>query len=68
MIKDARNRKWMMRFKQYRKGWLWNAHYREAGLGLSSTKLFPSRAQAEADARRHIQGRDPIAEKLEFSK
>jgi hypothetical protein len=25
-------------------------------------------AQAEADARLHIQGRDPIAEKLEFSK
>jgi len=25
MIKDTKGRKWLMRFKQYRQGWHWDA-------------------------------------------
>jgi hypothetical protein len=64
MIRDAKGRKWSMRFKQYQSGWYWEARHKSAG--QESGQAFKSKALAEADARRCIQGRDAIAEGAEF--
>jgi hypothetical protein len=59
MIKDAKGRKWFMRFKQHQTGWYWEA--RHGNSGQASTQGFETKALAEDDARRSIQGRDAIA-------
>ena len=61
MIRDAKGHKWFMRFKQYRDGWQWTASGPNCGI-TSDLKLFPTRALAEADARRSIQSCDRVAE------
>jgi hypothetical protein len=65
VIKDAKGRKWFMRFKQYRNGWYWEARRGNAGQS-SGFDLFATKALAEADARRVIQGRDAIAATQEY--
>jgi hypothetical protein len=55
----------MMRFKQRENGWRWEARHGMFGNG-SGMKLFETKAQAEADALRKIQGHDSIAETKEF--
>jgi hypothetical protein len=90
MIKDAKGRKWFMRFK-YRgkplvphggalaravktgrmrpsarqRGWQWEARHEMYGQS-SGLKLFATKALAENDARRRIQGHDSIAYSQEF--
>jgi hypothetical protein len=60
MIRDAKGRKWMMRFKQYQQGWHWDA--RHGGQGLESgLDFFATKALAEADARRYLQSSDHVA-------
>jgi hypothetical protein len=65
MIKDAKGRKWAMRFKQYQEGWLWEARWKNNGQS-SGVMLFETKALAEDDARRRIQGRDAIALTAEY--
>ena len=65
MIKDAQGRKWFMRFKQYRNGWHWEAWHKNAG--QEAGQMFKTKAAAEADARRIIQGHDAIAQMREYS-
>ena len=65
MIKDAKGRKWMMRFKLYQQGWHWEACWRNS-LSQSSKEFFESRAAALADARRVIQRYDLVAQSREF--
>jgi hypothetical protein len=60
MIKDAKGRKWFMRFKQYQTGWQWNARCGNHGQS-SGAELFATKALAEADARRVIPSRDVVA-------
>jgi hypothetical protein len=60
MIRDAKGRKWFMRFKQYRNGWHWDAQC-EKGSGMEAGRTFETKLLAEADARRAIQGKDHIA-------
>ena len=60
MIRDAKGRKWSMRFKQYRNGWHWEAKHNKNG-GFEAGQMFKTKAAAEADARSSIQDRDPIA-------
>jgi hypothetical protein len=69
MIRDAKGHKWFMRFKQYREGWRWDAHS-ECGGGCidSGWQLFPTKAAAEADARRYIQSCDHVAYAKEFTR
>src|SRR5262245_66536573 len=70
MIKDAKGRKWYLRFKQYTNGWRWEAVWRERGrnrVGQNcGDELFATRALAEADARRTIRSRDVIAMSSEY--
>jgi hypothetical protein len=56
MIKDAKGRKWLLRFKQYRQGWHWDARWKESFGQSSGMRLFKTEARAEQDARRVIQG------------
>ena len=44
MIRDAKGHKWFMRFKQYREGWNWDACNYDGGGGITSFKLFPTKA------------------------
>jgi hypothetical protein len=60
MIRDAKGRKWFMRFIKYQKGWQWNATHKNHGQS-SGENLFKTKAEAEADARQDIQGHDSIA-------
>jgi len=60
MIKDAKGRKWFMRFKQYREGWQWTARHHGQGID-SGWQLFPTRAAAEEDARHFILSCDHVA-------
>jgi hypothetical protein len=64
MIKDAEGRKWFMRFKQYRRGWYWEARHGNAGQG--SGQGFKTKALAEDHARRVIQGHDAFAHAKEY--
>jgi hypothetical protein len=66
MIRDAKGRKWLMRYKQYQQGWHWDAQHH--GHGIESNKGFETRALAEADARVAIQGRDTIALSQEYTR
>jgi hypothetical protein len=66
MIKDAKVRKWSMRFKQYRQGWRWEARHEFHGRGCRWDEFFQTKALAEADARRTIQSRDSIAASMEY--
>ena len=59
MIKDAKGRKWAMRFKQYKDGWSWEARHENSGCGAG--QAFATKALAEADAIRFIRGHDAIA-------
>ena len=68
MIRDAKGHKWFMRFKQYREGWNWDACNYDGGGGITSFKLFPTKADAEADARRSIQSCDHVAYAKEFAR
>jgi hypothetical protein len=65
MIKDAQGRKWAMRFKQYDRGWGWEArcgnHGQSSGMNLFATKVL-----AANDAYRTIQGRGAIAVGREY--
>jgi hypothetical protein len=65
MIRDSRNRKWFLRFKQYKQGWSWEARCGAHGQG-SGFNFFATRALAEADARRSIQSGDAIASGKEY--
>jgi hypothetical protein len=65
MIRDAKGRKWFLRFKQYRQGWHWEARCGNYGQE-SGLNFFASKALAEDDARRSIQSRDSIAESSEY--
>jgi hypothetical protein len=64
MIKDAKGRKWFMRFRQYRNGWHWEA--RHGHIGQQAGRVFKTKVLAEDDARRSIQGRDAIAVSQEY--
>jgi hypothetical protein len=64
MIRDAKRRKWLMRFKQYQQGWRWEALWKN--LGQSSESFFESRAAAMADAERVIQSHDAVAQAQEY--
>jgi len=68
MIRDAKGHKWYMRFKQYREGWQWDAHNKDGGGGITSFKLFATRAAAEDDARRYIQSWDHVAYAKEYTR
>lgn len=68
MIRDAKGHKWYMRFKQYREGWNWDAHNKDAGGGITSFELFATKALAEADARRSIQSCDHVAYCKEYTR
>jgi hypothetical protein len=59
MIRDAKGRKWFMRFKQYREGWHWEAQHK--GCGMEAGRVFDTKALAEADARNAIQSCDHVA-------
>jgi hypothetical protein len=63
MIRDAKGRKWFLRFKQYREGWAWDAKC--SGMGMDAGKCFPTKILAMDDARRDIQSRDHVAEMQE---
>jgi hypothetical protein len=63
MIKDAKGRKWFMRFKRWRNGWTWEA--RHGNLGQETGQTFKTKALAEDDARRSIQGHDAVAQASE---
>jgi hypothetical protein len=65
MIKDAKGRKWSMRFKQYQQGWQWDARWKYHGQ-TSGMTLFKTKALAEEDARRTIQSGDAVAAAEEF--
>jgi hypothetical protein len=65
MIRDAKGRKWYLRFKQYRNGWYWEAQCKGHGQS-SGWNFFPTRALAETDARRCISTFDAIAASAEF--
>ena len=65
MIKDAKGRKWFIRFKQYLDGWHWEARHSQYGQ-QSTGQGFKTKALAEDDARRSIQGRDAIAASHEY--
>ena len=62
MIKDAKGRKWHMRFRQYRQGWQWEAQCRRhhIGQGCGWDEFFATKALAEDDARRRIQSRGGV--------
>jgi|GraSoiStandDraft_17_1057272.scaffolds.fasta_scaffold1317181_2 hypothetical protein len=60
MIKDAKGRKWSMRFKHYQEGWQWDARCGNHGQS-SGENLFATKALAEANARHSIQSFDAIA-------
>jgi hypothetical protein len=64
MIRDAKGRKWYLRFKQYRNGWHWDA--RCQAYGQEANRTFKTKELAEADARRVISSRDVFAEMREF--
>jgi hypothetical protein len=64
MIRDAKGRKWFLRFKQYQQGWHWDA--RHGGQGMEAGKCFETKALAQADARRAILSCDHIAESQEY--
>jgi hypothetical protein len=64
MIKDAKGRKWFLRFKQSSNGWHWRA--RHENLGREAGIVFPTKGLARNDAYRVIAGRDVIAEKQEY--
>jgi hypothetical protein len=64
MIRDAKGRKWFMRFKQYREGWAWDAMH--GGQGIEAGQCFPTKALAQADAQRAILSCDHIAESREY--
>ena len=66
MIRDAKGRKWFMRFKQYQQGWKWEARHDNCGQGCGWDEFFATRALAEEDARRTIAGSDAIAQSAEF--
>jgi len=67
MIKDAKGRKWSMRFRHSPYGWRWDARHGNLGQGSDPTAApFATKAQAEDDARRQILGHDAIAEVEEF--
>lgn len=63
MIKDAKGRKWFMRFKQYRDGWRWDARHGATGQG--SVASFATKALAADDAAHRIRSSDAIAEGAE---
>jgi hypothetical protein len=65
MIKDMQGRKWFMRFKRYRQGWRWEARHGNHGQS-SGMRFFQTKAHAETDARRQLQGRDAIAAAAEY--
>jgi hypothetical protein len=65
MIKDAKGRKWAMRFKQYRQGWSWEGSWKNLGQG-SGMVFFESRAAAMAEAERVIRSHDAVAEAVEY--
>ena len=64
MIKDAKGRKWLLRFRQYQNGWHWQAQFESSGSGFiqRAIKTFKTKALAEANARKVIQGSDVVAE------
>jgi hypothetical protein len=66
VIKDAKGRKWFMRFKQHRQGWYWEARHGNQGQSSGWSSFFETKALAEEDARRSIQNRDAIAEMQEY--
>jgi len=65
MIKDAQGRKWSVRFKHSPYGWRWDARHGNYGQCSTGTP-FATKDEAEADARRSIQGSDAIAESAEY--
>jgi hypothetical protein len=69
MIRDAKGRKWFMRFKQYRQGWQWEANLGKPhtqAQGCAWNEFFATKALAEEDARRTIQSRDAVAMMREY--
>jgi hypothetical protein len=66
MIRDAKGRKWFMRFRQYREGWHWSALNKDGGGGVDAGECFPTKALAEEDARSYIQSRDNVAYAQEY--
>jgi hypothetical protein len=68
MIKDAQGRKWFMRFKRYSNGWHWEARVEErhGGIGREASKVFRTKAHAEADAHREITTCDAVALSREY--
>jgi hypothetical protein len=64
MIRDAKGRKWFMRFKHHSNGWRWIA--RNENAGLEADTVFPTRRMAMNDAYRVISGRDIVAERQEY--
>jgi hypothetical protein len=70
VIKDAKGRKWAMRFKQYQQGWQWDARLgsRDGNTGTSSARenFFETKAAAEDDARRYFETHDVVALTKEF--
>jgi hypothetical protein len=67
MIKDAKGRKWSMRFRHSPYGWRWDARHGNWGQGSDPTAApFATKAQAEDDARQQIQSHDAIAAMKEF--
>jgi hypothetical protein len=69
VIRDAKGRKWFLRFKRYQDGFQWDAQLRDPdpNIGRSSgTRLFATRADAEADAGRSILEFDQVAHGQEF--
>jgi hypothetical protein len=66
MIRDAKGRKWFLRFKQYREGWAWEAQCAGYRCGVEAGQCFPTKALAQADALRVIQSCDHIAQSQEY--
>jgi hypothetical protein len=68
MIRDAKRRKWNLRFRHWQQGWTWNAECKTANVGTGSAlnEFFPTRELALADAIKTILSRDVVAESQTF--
>src|SRR6266849_4134451 len=68
MIRDAKGRKWFLRFRHWQQGWTWEAKCKNVNVGTGSAlnEFFPSRDLALADATKTLRSRDVIAESQTF--
>jgi hypothetical protein len=75
MIKDAKGRKWFLRFKQYPTGWHWEArhgnHGQSSGIprpfrGRPGQPGFATKALAETNAQCTISESDAVKASQEF--